>query len=138
MLPNYSFLTKYLWTGIVNTLVGNAIFWIMWDKIGDTVGFMATSVISTLLSMAFSFFSHNAFVFKTSDNTSLRFIRFFASQAFILSIFSGMTYILVDLLRIEHHLSFFLGSAATIVIGMKINQAYVFAKTSPRTIRTAQ
>lgn len=138
MLPKFPFLIIYLGIGTINTLVGNAIFWIMWEQIGDAAGFMTTTVISTLLSMSFSFLSHNIFVFKTPDNTSGRFIRFLATQAFALSILSCTTLILVALFRVDHHLSYFLGSTATIVISMKINQAYVFAKTSPRTMRASQ
>ena len=121
-------LVRYLVVGVANTLAGNVIFWLIWNLVGEMLGFLISSILSFFLSVLVSFLSHSYLVFEVSDRLPSRLARFFLSQMLNLGIFLTTIALLHRGAALGPYLSYFLGSCLVIAIGLLVNRNWVFAK----------
>jgi len=121
-------LARYVVVGIVNTAMGNFIFWIIWNLCGEKLGLFPSSVTSFFLSVLFSFFTQSHLVFQVIDNRLHRLGRFFFAQSFNLFLFLTSIFVLSDLYGWGPYASYFLGSVIVIAVGLVINGRWVFQR----------
>lgn len=121
-------LIRYLIVGSANTLAGNAIFWIVWNAIGDVVGFVPSSIVSFFLSVLVSFSSHRYLVFEVRDRVSSRLLKFFLLQLANLALFTICISILRETTSLNPYVIYFLGSCVVIGVGLLTNRKWVFDK----------
>lgn len=120
-------LGRYLVVGVFNTVAGNAIFWMVWNLAGETIGFRASCIASFLLSVLVSFSTQARIVFRVTGQWVSRLMKFYLSQSFNLLLFFCSLEILKGVLGLGPYSSYFAGSVLIIVVGFVVSSRLVFS-----------
>ena len=68
-------LQKYIFVGVINTIIGYLIFAILWFLFSSTFDYFIIIILSSILAIFASFMNMNKFVFNSNDNFFIKLIK---------------------------------------------------------------
>ena len=92
---------RYLIVGGCNTLVGYFLGIFLYFLLINNLGIVFISIISSVVSISFSFFSYKVFVFKTSGNWLKEYVKCYMIYSGISIINISIIWFLVDIIKIN-------------------------------------
>lgn len=96
---------RFLIAGVFNTLSGICVFAVLNYSLGEYFHYIAILVFSNFLSVILAYLNLKFFVFKTTGNYTIEFIRCYLSYLKLLLLNMFLLWGLVDLLRLNVLLS---------------------------------
>lgn len=91
--------SKFLIIGLFNTLIGVAIYSLMYFFVGNKFGAVACAITSHLIASSTGFFMQSKLVFNVRENSVRKYILFQAGYILPVTLGSLFLYVLVDLLE---------------------------------------
>lgn len=132
LYKKYEEVIKYLFFGVLTTLVSIVIYWIF-TKLFN-VNYMISNVISWIGSVSFAYITNKLFVFKSKcDNEKdviIEIYQFFKYRLFSLVIDILLMYLFVEIFSVDDMISKFIVQFIVIVLNYLFSKLFVFNKKS--------
>lgn len=118
-------LQKYIFVGVINTIIGYLIFAILWFLFSSTFDYFIIIILSSILAIFASFMNMNKFVFNSNDNFFIKLIKFYASYIFIV-LFNLICFPLLENIFKNAYVSQALFTLIAVLVSYILNKNYVF------------
>lgn len=132
LYKKYEEVIKYLFFGVLTTLVSIVIYWIF-TKLFN-VNYMISNVISWIGSVSFAYITNKLFVFKSKcDNEKdviIEIYQFFKYRLFSLVIDILLMYLFVEIFSVDDMISKLIVQFIVIVLNYLFSKLFVFNKKS--------
>lgn len=130
LYKKYEEVIKYLFFGVLTTLVSIVIYWIF-TKLFN-VNYMISNVISWIGSVSFAYITNKLFVFKSKcDNEKdviIEIYQFFKYRLFSLVIDILLMYLFVEIFSVDDMISKLIVQFIVIVLNYLFSKLFVFNK----------
>jgi len=128
LYKKYEEVIKYLFFGVLTTLVSIVIYWIF-TKLFN-VNYMISNVISWIGSVSFAYITNKLFVFKSKcDNEKdviIEIYQFFKYRLFSLVIDILLMYLFVEIFSVDDMISKLIVQVIVIVLNYLFSKLFVF------------
>lgn len=132
MFNKYKDVILYLFFGLLTTIINILIYALSTKVLG--IEYLASNIISWIISVAFAFFTNKIFVFKSKSNGKIlmlkEFLFFYYYRLLSLILEMALLYICVDVLKINDLLMKILTNIIVIVLNYFFSKFLVFKNKS--------
>jgi putative flippase GtrA len=122
---NYLF-TKYLFIGLINTVFGYVFTIIFFSFFYSKIGIIFVSLITSSISISFSFLNYKFFFFKTKNKWLTEYIKFCLSNLFLMFISAILLFLTFEKMSIKIYFSLLITISITAVLGYFLNRNFSF------------
>lgn len=118
---------SFLIAGIANTIFGYAAALIVYRLFYESIGLIAVSVLSNIISISFAFLSYKIFVFKTKGNWIGEYLRCYLVYGMSAGMSVAMIWILVKLFGLPFWLAQGLSIAIIVLFSFFAHKKFTFS-----------
>lgn len=118
---------RYLFIGGINTLAGYLIGVVVYKLLLDSIGIWCVGIVANIIAITFSFFTNKIFVFKTTGNWILEYLKCYIVYGAMALVGVFLLWAFVEKMKISIFIAQLLVIASTVFLSYLGHKNFTFS-----------